>query len=510
MPSPPRQSPGSPSQRAALHERSDSQTNQKPAPSLRVVGDPGASVYHSTPYPTKPSQILRPSRTPRGQAPALDHVSHSLDQHPRDNWTSPHTSRPRNNNSSREGSGRNTKRSSADVSFYTTSTEDSAPGSPRVAEPEANTNVLTSERGEAEREGQTERVSGDSVVQLPSVPPRARGHTLSPSVSSRETSEARQPATKESDSSLSSTNTTGTVIVRKTRDGRKRASYSAFPISRPSSSRSNLTISTPPRNPRRPSDAASTPRSPVSPSSPVAETSPSPRERRISSLPTEARIRDAARHAAELQYPIFKPQAASASWAESSAPSPQIPIRAPERALDRWNPHLSTVPSEGTSSISGERSSLGTVPVVSSRASRASSNVLSASRASSDLPPMPRRSLDQSPISEGDSSQRSTPHFSLPLPPPARGRDFTGSTIRMVREEDDPAPPTTAQSRDVSGATVRLVQEKENESSPETSLSGPSVPSNPTVIPRDNARGLLARPASRASFFRDSIPAWAR
>ncbi len=42
------------------NERSDSKTNERASPTLRIVGDPQAQVYGSSPFPTKPSQILSP------------------------------------------------------------------------------------------------------------------------------------------------------------------------------------------------------------------------------------------------------------------------------------------------------------------------------------------------------------------------------------------------------------------------------------------------------------------
>ena len=77
MPSPTRTLRGSPPRRA-LHERSDSQVNER---SLRMIGDPQAPVY-GDPFPTKPSQILLPKgyHTPGSASGAEPGVSYGRNQ----------------------------------------------------------------------------------------------------------------------------------------------------------------------------------------------------------------------------------------------------------------------------------------------------------------------------------------------------------------------------------------------------------------------------------------------
>ena len=531
MPSPPRQHRGSPPRREALHERSESHTNEKHPPSLRIVGSPEASIYHSNPYPTKPSQILRPGRSQRGQGSAFEGVSQGTSQsadHALPPSSPTHVSTRRTPNRSYDDTRRNTQRSSADASVYSVSTDRSLSESPRDLE--TNTSFLTEGEGEerggeiANTEGDRGRTSGDSVVQLPSVPPRAKDHSASPSSWKGGKVVDRQPANKESDSSLNSTNSTGTVIVKKTRDGKKRASYTAFPFSRPSSSKSNLTISTPPRPARIPSDETSAPRSPVSPSTPMSSTFAPSTERRISSLPADSSPPDGGRRSVEFQFPVVKPQLVSASWAESSS-TPHRGPRVAERGLDRWNPHLSTVHSEANSSLSGGRSSQGTVPLDSSRASKSSLNIMSNPRLSSEgPPPMPARSPNRPSFSQRYSSSINSDTPNLPSPPPIRQREreFSGSTIRMVGDQTNPAGPRPGRSRDISGATIRLVQDyKSSASSAESSKPTPSTSSAPSarhfpqpirMVPQENVRNPMPRPrpTSRASIFRDNIPAWAK
>lgn len=48
--------------RRPLHERSNSQSNQYPGPTIRIVEDPGTDIYSKFPIPSEPSQILPPPR----------------------------------------------------------------------------------------------------------------------------------------------------------------------------------------------------------------------------------------------------------------------------------------------------------------------------------------------------------------------------------------------------------------------------------------------------------------
>lgn len=149
----------------------------------------------------------------------------------------------------------------------------------------------------------------DEIVQLPSISPGLESSEVYETANPRDAS--RQPVLKDSDGSLSSTNSTGTVIVRKTRDGRKRASYSAFPnTARPGSSKSNLSLSTPQKPVTGDTDGRDSSISPISPSSPVSFGHAMPHDRRISSVPLYA----SSQNSVNLQYPVIRPPSASASW----------------------------------------------------------------------------------------------------------------------------------------------------------------------------------------------------
>lgn len=155
--------------------------------------------------------------------------------------------------------------------------------------------------------------------------------------------------------------------------------------------------------------------------------------------------------------------------------SPQRPSRTLDRHQDRWNPHLSTVPSEGTGSQSEGRSSHTTWPPESSRISKSSFAAVN-TQASSDMPPLPIPSPAQ-------ESSNSAP---LPRPLAISQRDVTGSTIRVVNDADDDLP------------------------TPLPPIPGSRGSEYLGVTPGDNRYSVVTKRGSRASFFRDSIPAWAK
>lgn len=472
----PHRARGSPARRAALHERSDSHTNERASRTLRMVGDPQAPMYGSSPFPTKPSQILSPKlyNNPPGSTAGTE-IGVSQEQNAP--GETEHIVGDSSNvavSQSRRGSPEidenhdvpTPQTSSTAASFYT----------PQALTPmHTSTSFLSLDQVPED----TGRVS-DDIVQLPSVPSRPEGVESYP-VADSDGIPGRQPVlSKESDSSLSSSNSTGTVIVRKHKIGGKRASYSAFPNMRPSSSKSNLSLSTPQRSAFKELGGETSPVSPLSPIAPVPASPATPVERRTSSVPIYGNMQVASQSSLNLQYPVIRPPAASASWAESPIAQPQKTQRAVERAQERWNPHLSTVQSvrsEGTDSQSDERASQSMWLPDSSRVSKSSSSMAMYARGSSDLPPVP----------SPHPPQGSSDLPSLPILLPIQQRDVTGSsTIRVVSEQDD-----------------------------ELSTLPPPIPgsrgSEFLVAPRGDNRGSpVTKRGSRASFFRDSIPAWAK
>ena len=294
-----RSSKGSPPRRAALHERSESHTNERVSPTLRVIGESQAQVHASSPFPTKPSHILSPksydgrgSNFGPGVAVSSDWGAQS---EPQDN-AEQHLGEIASSVPNRSGN------TDAHNAFYT-STQETAP------ESDTSTSFFAMDEGNDNIIG---RVS-DDIVQLPSISPPLESDNLHGAANSSDAS--RQPVPKDSDASLSSSNSTGTVIVRKPRDGRTRVSYSAFPTTvRPNSSKSSLSLSTPQRPTTRDTAWMESPVSPISPSSPVLSSSAMPHERRISSVPMYATLHGSSQNSINLQYPVIRPPSASASW----------------------------------------------------------------------------------------------------------------------------------------------------------------------------------------------------
>ena len=293
---PARPSKGSPPRRAALHERSDSHTNERASPTLRIIGDPQAPIYASNPFPTKPSQLLLPKGYSGQGSTFGSGVDASNDREQQsgtrnDVELSSNTALPYSQNRSRVPDKKD--------AFYTPA-QGTIPGS--------DTCTSVGEMDESV-EDETGRLS-DDIVQLPSISPGF--DSLAMYETADQWDAPRQPATKDSDGSLSSSNSTGTVIVKRTGDGRKRASYSAFPYTaRPSSSKSNISLSTPQKPSTRESEEKV---SPVSPMSPASLDHVIPHERRISSVPLYATMHASSQNSVNLQYPVIRPPSASASW----------------------------------------------------------------------------------------------------------------------------------------------------------------------------------------------------
>ena len=293
-----RPSKGSPPRRAALHERSESHTNERVSPTLRVIGESQAQVHASSPFPTKPSHILSPksydgrgSNFGPGVAVSNDWGAQS---EPQDNIEQ-HMGETASSVPNRSGN------TDAHNAFYT-STQETAP------ESDTSTSFFAMD----EDDNIIGRVS-DDIVQLPSISPPLESDNLYGAANSSDAS--RQPVSKDSDASLSSSNSTGTVVVKRPRDGRTRVSYSAFPTTaRPNSSKSSLSLSTPQRPTTRDTAWMESPVSPISPSSPVLSSNAMPHERRISSVPMYATLHGSSQNSMNLQYPVIRPPSASASW----------------------------------------------------------------------------------------------------------------------------------------------------------------------------------------------------
>ncbi|MCJ1400386.1 hypothetical protein MMC11_003591 [Xylographa trunciseda] len=475
MTSPPRlrRSP----KRRALHERSDSHANEVTAPTLRVVGDSDAKIYASTPFPTTESQIL----SPRGRK-VFDHdVSVSPPSQP----TAATLQAPRTPNPiSRPEHGQ--------LQTFAHNGSDSELSQPATDSPSSNFSKEPPQTFESPSNIGVDRLdmdgdhvhderASDEIVQLPSVygsrGGRDRNLTSIPNTPSTDhRASLRAIASVASQLSLDSTESSDTVVRRSIRGPPPRGSYALFPgQSRPGSSRSARSFSTPPRllepevdvRPVSLSPVSSTsPTSPVSPlssSSPDFPVPPQPVHR----SPTHAKPNTAiGQSPPTLQYPVIRGPTASGSFAGSSQRIPRRPVGMSEHSTgEQRNSHLSTIHSEGTE----ERRS-GSDETRRQRITSISSSL----------------AVDGSPVSS----------YYPPVPQPtvfAGSRDVTNSTIRVVNEEGD----------DISDLPTPILRGQTS--------SFFNLPSAERGQSRSSLHSMNRTGAgSRGSFLRDSIPAWAR
>ena len=431
MPSPPRPQRRSPPRRA-LHERSDSHTNEISLPTLRIIGDSAAPIYRSSPFPTQASQVL----PPKGRGPGWvfeDEVGVSDDDNPTKHLaqTPVHIT----NQKSREDA--------------PDSTENVVPSSSIAP----HDTMVWSRYNSA-------RPVPDAIIELPSVPRFGSSNVRADTPDSSSSVLGFQDATsrgflpsKVSENSLSSTESSGTVIRKRT-DRSTRPLYSAFPQtsnSRPGSSRSNrasLTL----LKPIVKSSIES-----LSPASSASFT----KGRHISSTASHASLQEAINSETHVQYPVIRPPAFSGSWAESSENVPQRSSRMNDRnTVQRWNPHLSTVQSEHSENRSSSSLHLHSSVVLGN-----SSSILA------------------------DEGLGST---NLPLPPGpawAPQRDGSGSTIRVVTNQDGNLPRLPPPILRSPGSAFFSIRSRDSDGEKRRDAS-------PT------------RPATRGSFL--GIPAWAR
>lgn len=478
MSSPPRRLRRSPP-RQPLHERSESQTNERDSPTSQISEKP-FYVEQGTVYPTKSSQTLLPS----GQhlPPLWSHQEDGAEA----------SRRPSEDLDPAKQDRDVQKRGSHDIQklsqgpWVKLPLDPSSSEAPTSGTSDAQATDWKSERTPSRMGIRVVAGSSESLTGLPAEPQLEthEGGSTSP----------RRPANKESDNSLSSTSTTGTVIVHKVQEGKKRASYSAFPYTygaRPSSSKSNLSSKSSPQksSPELQADQASQgfASSPLGrPSSP----SSSADERRPVAI-AEGDVPVEKKEEVRLQYPVVKPPSFSGSWAQtSSGAPPPVPVKAAGRLQQPWNPRLSTVPSEMTNPTSGEQSRSTMWYSDSERTTRSLSKDLSlgGSTHQSLMPNRSSQEVSRLSRSYDTGSSQPSPVSDISRPPPVKQRDVSSSTIRVVKERDG---------RD----TLNV---------PSTIPGSSGSPTTRTVGSRDGVSDTVPRPSSRASFFKDSVPAWAK
>ncbi|MCJ1469177.1 hypothetical protein MMC07_007810, partial [Pseudocyphellaria aurata] len=498
MPSPPPSFARAVPRRKPLQERSDSHANERTSPTLRLIGDPNARIYSSSPFPSLPSHILSPkTNDDGGQGVVFEDVEDVSDQDGPRFRPEQHEFLATQPISRSKGKEIATVEDDNESEFQYTAAESSLLPSPSLSTPTvgqqspftASDVDLDHSPSVAMKRGSVsgERIS-DEIIQLPSVP--GRGEALGSHRFTQDFSltPLQQPMpSKSSDSSLSSNESTGTVVKTKLQGWPYRGSYAAFPFaSQPDSSTSDF--STPPLRaiPRKPVPRRSEPDvSPTSSASPSFLASPNFDRRLTPSISTTVRLQGALQPGEILQYPIVRPPSASQSWAESRSP-----LTRPPRTVnaDRWNPHLSTVDSEDTddrySGTMRDRHS-GTMwfPESSSGSGRSSH---------------PRNSLS-------DFSD-----VPAPLRPAhaRRSRDFTGSTIRIVNGSNDnlTALPPIPGSRD--SAIYSVLSHKPVRENQRNTM--PTRPSTRSSFRGNRRNTLQKRPSSRAYTMRDGIPGWAK
>lgn len=465
--------------RRPLHERSDSQTNERTSPTLRIIGDPDAQIYTSSPFPRLPSQILPPQKSRNsshtlvyddGGPDSEDHGANYGHEPELFATAIPSTVKSKGVVWVEDYNGASPQFPAAEpahllppfIPVSTSSSRQSQPpmksvvgggDSPKaMAEPEAVREPTMAERNWYIDH---ERLS-DEIVQLPSVSSHSELLGAHNSFQTFSRTGVPQPMpSKSSDTSLSSNGSTGTVIRTQPPARPPRGSYiSAISAeNRPPSSSSNY--SNPAQTPSIYSNSAQADEDDSTiasgpPKAPMSSSTPPRDLRHAKAITTTDRAEAAIQGALNLQYPVLHAPTTTGSWAESIASTVTRPPRVANS--DRWNPHLSTVHSEET-----DESRNGTM-TGSARYS------------------LPRNTSND-------------PDLPAPLRVTRRSRD-SGSTIRIVNERDDnlTALPPIPGSRDSAFMHSRT-----------------STRSN-----RSRRNNLEPRPSTRGSFLRDSIPAWAR
>lgn len=478
--------------RKPLHERSDSHNNERASPTLRPVGEPEAHIYSTSPFPSLPSHVLHPKGGGRqGFVFEDDELGVSDDgptrapEHEIQAVAPLRIRKVKDIEVERDGNNGSQSRHSYHERSFVAAHAPTLPhrlSQPTPKELDVRNRLMSMKHPRASgesigeediplssisRRGEAIPLSGisrrDEAIPLSSIP--RREEALGSHRITQEFKLVPQPTTqtpivtKSSDGSLSSAESTGTII--RTRPQPSRGSYSAFPIyPRPSSSKSNSSFSASLKPSSNKSEEDFFPGSPVSPISPILSSFSSPDARRTPSTAQTSQRYPSSQDGISIQYPAFRSPSASGSWADSSPAATGRPPRALNQNSGRWNPHLSAVPSEETE----ERNS-GTMWLPDSR----NTSVAQPSSPSSNTGMLP--------------------------PPPALltvTRDISDSTIRVVDEHEDEV--TALPAMPVADGRGSYFQ-----------------PGYPRRSLRDSRRNTLQpRPSSRGSFLRDSIPAWAR
>lgn len=409
--SPTRKSP----KRKALHERTGSQTNQQPPPpTLRLVDDQDdTDIYSASPYPTKPEHVLspKPATEKRRQGFVLN-SSVEVSEPSSDPSSEASTASPSSNQEDQgdkllvsggfQEDGNITDTYASEISstvnapYSSTLTLGEDPDSSQTTIPDPCSREASQEHsGTSKSDESTRSTSSDAVVLPPCTPtiktvapessppadaadapdysPTTSGsgsyensspnvvthefasspnfvpiQSSSPNIVSIGSSSPNLVTAKSSDSSLSSSDSQGTVRRHSGVRQWDRLFYTRFPNRAPSEFSSSQSLPSSPPGPaqgyQRSISSVAFQSSESSSSRPATSSTRSNPSSDVQAVITNG---------TPVQYPVIRPPSSAGSWAESSdSLAPRRSLRSmTNRASGRWNPHLSTVPSEW----SGER-----------------------------------------------------------------------------------------------------------------------------------------------------------
>ncbi|KAK2764867.1 hypothetical protein FQN54_008564 [Arachnomyces sp. PD_36] len=395
--------------RKALHERTGSQTNeQSPTPTLRLVNDQDdTDIYSATPYPTKPEHVLlpKPVKGKQQQGFVLNSGAGVSDVSFAASTASPSSDRDYEDDGSFAKGGfqedgnvtdsyASEISSTVNAAYSSTLTFGDEYDSSQTTIPDHYSRAASQEKRGGSKPLDDGRYSSNELVVLPPSTPTIKtvapessspvedpgysptasesgsyetsspnivAHAFtsspnfvplqssSPNIVSIGSSSPNFVVAKSSDSSLSSSDSQGTVRRHSGVRQWDRLFYSRFPSRAPSElSRSPSFPSSPPGPPlsyQRSISSAGLHSSESSSSRPATSST--------RSLPSTSDVQAVISSGTPVQYPVIRPPSSAGSWAESSdSLAPRRSLRSmTNRASGRWNPHLSTVPSEW----SGER-----------------------------------------------------------------------------------------------------------------------------------------------------------
>lgn len=393
--------------RKILHERTGSQTNQQsPPPTLRLVNDQDdTDIYSATPYPTKPEHVLlpKPAIGKQQQGVVLNSGPDVSDLSFAASTASPSTDRGDQDDRSFATGGfqedgnvtdsyASEISSTVNAAYSSTLTLGEDPDSSQTTIPDPYSRETSQESSGASKPVESRRsTSSEAIVLPPSTPtiktvapessspadapeysPTASDsgsyensspnvvtygfasspnfvplQSSSPNIVSIGSSSPNLVAAKSSDSSLSSSGSQGTVRRHSVRQW-DRLFYSRFPNRAPSEFSSSPSFPSSPPGP-----AQGYQRSISSVAFQSSESSSSrPATSSTRSNPSTSDVQAVISSGTPVQYPVIRSPSAG-SWAESTdSLAPRRSLRSmTNRSSGRWNPHLSTVPSEW----SGER-----------------------------------------------------------------------------------------------------------------------------------------------------------